>query len=59
MFRAYVVLKAYPVPAGLYGAYSASCFVPKGVPRPTGKLGHSTLYDFNTLSCAGVRCGME
>jgi hypothetical protein len=59
MFRAYVVLKAYTLPAGLYGANSATFFVPKGVPRPTGKLGHSTLYDFNTLSCAGVRCGME
>ena len=56
MFRAYVVLKAYTLPAGLYGANSATFFVPKGVPRPTGKLGHSTLYDFNTLSCAGVAC---
>ena len=59
MFRAYVVLKAYTLPAGLYGANSATFFVPKGVPRPTGKLGHSTLYDFNTMSCAGVRCGRE
>lgn len=59
LFHAYVVLKAYTLPAGLYGANSATFFVPRGVPRPTGKLGHSTLYDFNTLSCAGVRCGME
>lgn len=59
MFRAYVVLKAYTLPAGLYGANSATFFVPKGVPRPTGKLGHSTLYDFNTVSCVGVGCGME
>ena len=59
MFRAYVVLKAYTLPAGLYGAHSAIFFVPKGVPRPTGELGHSTLYDFNTTSCAGVRCAME
>jgi hypothetical protein len=51
------VLKAYTLPAGLYGANSATFFVPKGVPRPTGKLGHSTLYDFNTMSCAGVGCG--
>lgn len=57
MFRAYVVLKPYTLPAGLYGANSATFFVLKGVPRPTGKLGHSTLYDFNTMSCAGVRCG--
>ncbi|MGN6707665.1 MAG: hypothetical protein ACTHJO_16595 [Rhodanobacter sp.] len=59
LFHAYVVLKAYTLPAGLYGANSATFFVPRGVPRPTGKLGHSTLYDFNTLSCAGVRCGMD
>lgn len=59
MFHAYVVLKAYTLPAGLYGAHSATFFVPKGVPRPTGKLGHSTLYDFNTLSCAGVSCGRD
>ncbi|MDW2980438.1 MAG: hypothetical protein WBG81_03080 [Rhodanobacter sp.] len=59
MFRAYVVLKAYTLPAGLYGANSATFFVPKGVPRPTGPMGHSTLYDFNTLSCAGTACGRE
>jgi hypothetical protein len=59
LFHAYVVLKAYTLPAGLYGANSATFFVPRGVPRPTGNLGHSTLYDFNTLSCAGVRCGMD
>lgn len=59
MFHAYVVLKAYTLPAGLYGANSATFFVPRGVPRPSGELGHSTLYDFNTLTCAGVRCGLE
>lgn len=59
MFRAYVILKTYTLPAGLYGANSATFFVPKGVPRPVGNLGHSTLYDFNTMSCAGVRCGRE
>ena len=57
MFRAYVVLKAYALPAGLYGANSATFFVPKGVPRPSGNLGHSTLYDFNTMTCAGIPCG--
>lgn len=59
MFHAYVVLKTYTLPAGLYGANSATFFVPRGVPRPAGDLGHSTLYDFNTVSCAGVRCGRE
>jgi hypothetical protein len=59
MFRAYVVLKAYTLPAGLYGANSATFFVPRGVPRPTGERGHSTIYDFNTMGCAGVMCGRD
>ncbi len=57
IFRGYVVLKAYTFPPGLYGANSATFFVPRGVPRPTGQMGHSTLYDFNTMGCAGVACG--
>ncbi|MGN6237267.1 hypothetical protein [Dyella sp.] len=56
MYHAYVVQKPFTLPAGLYGAHSATFFVPKGLPRPKGTLGHSTLYDFNTLSCAGVAC---
>jgi hypothetical protein len=52
----YVVLKPFRLPEGLYGAHSATFFVPKGVPRPTGELGHSVLYDFNTLTCAGTFC---
>lgn len=59
MIRGYVVLKAYTLPPGLYGANSATFFVPKGVPRPRGGLGHSTLYDFNTLGCSGVACRVE
>ena len=56
MHNAYVVLKAFRLPEGLYGAHSATFFVPKGVQRPTGNLGHSVLYDFNTLTCAGTFC---
>lgn len=56
LYHAYVVLKPFTLPAGLYGAHSATFFVPKGVPRPQGTLGHSTLYDFNTLSCTGTMC---
>lgn len=56
LYHAYVVLKPFTLPAGLYGAHSATFFVPKGVPRPRGTLGHSTLYDFNTLTCAGTMC---
>ena len=56
MHNAYVVLKPFRLPEGLYGAHSATFFVQKGVPRPTGNLGHSVLYDFNTLTCAGTFC---
>ncbi len=59
LFHAYVVLKPFVVPAGLYGANAVTFFVPKGVQRPSGNLGHSQLYDFNTLTCAGATCGMH
>jgi hypothetical protein len=59
MIRGYVVLEAYTLPPGMYGANSATFFVPKGVPRPQGSLGHSTMYDFNLLACSGVACGIE
>ncbi|WP_372017471.1 hypothetical protein [Pseudoxanthomonas sp. 10H] len=54
----YVVLKSFELPPGLYGAHSATFFVPKGVQRPTGNPGHSAIYDFNTLTCQGAVCGM-
>lgn len=56
LHNGYVVLKAFTLPEGLYGAHSGTFFVPKGVPRPRGSLGHSTLYDFNTLTCTGAGC---
>ena len=56
LFNAYVVLKPFAYPPGLYGANSATFFIPHGVPVPTGDKGHSTLYDFNTLSCRGPAC---
>ena len=55
----YVVLKPMKIPAGLYGAHSATFFVPKGTARPAGNLGHSKIYDFNTLTCAGLTCRAE
>lgn len=55
----YVVLKAFRFPSGLYGAHSATFFVPKGVPRPTGNRGHSTVYDFNSIACTGAMCGHD
>ena len=51
--NAYVVLKAFKIPAGLYGGNSAQFFVEKGVPYPEGTRGHSDVYDFKTMTCQG------
>lgn len=59
MHNGYVVLKAFALPAGLYGAHSATFFVPRGVSRPTGNPGHSRIYDFNTLGCTGATCNLD
>ncbi len=56
-YNAYVVLKDFTFPAGLYGANSATFLVPEGVSLPKGNPGHSNVYDFNRLTCAGVGCG--
>ena len=53
----YVILKPFRIPAGLYGGNSATFFLADGVPYPVGNLGHSTLYDFNTMTCTGAACG--
>lgn len=58
LYHAYVVLKAFTYPAGLYGANAATFFVPRGTPRPTGNPGHSAVYDFESLSCVGALCGV-
>jgi len=55
----YVILKPFRFPAGLYGANSATFFLPRGVPYPEGNPGHSTVYDFNTMTCRGPACGRE
>lgn len=47
LLRAYVVLQPFHYPAGLYGSDAAIFFIPRGVPRPTGLSGDSTIYDFN------------
>ena len=56
LLNAYVVLKPFTYPSGLFGGNSATFFIPKGVPKPNGNPGHSTVYDFNTLSCVGSLC---
>jgi len=56
LYNAYVVLKAFSYPAGLYGGHSATFFVPKGVPTPSGNPGHSAVYNFNSQKCVGAMC---
>lgn len=57
--RAYVVLKEFTYPTGLIDEYRVTFFLPKGVPEPTGNMGHSALYDFQTLTvvCTLARTG--
>ena len=54
--EAYVVRRAMTYPNGLYGAHAVTFVIPRRVPRPRGDPGHSAVYDFNTLSCAGPGC---
>ncbi|MBX8489301.1 hypothetical protein K5D42_05375 [Pseudomonas cichorii] len=56
LFNAYVVLKPFTYPAGLYGAHGATFFIPKGVPVPKGQPGHSAVYDFNSMRCITAVC---
>lgn len=55
-YNAFVVLGQMTFPAGLYGANAAVFYVPRGIPRPTGNSGHSTIYDMNLVTCIGVAC---
>lgn len=58
--NAFVVLKKFTYPGGLYGGHSATFYIPKGVPLPTGDYGHSRVYDLNSISLectAGSACG--
>ena len=55
--NAYVVLRPFTYPPGLYGAHSATFFIPRGYPKPEGNAGHSTVYDFNSLTeCMAPMC---
>ncbi|MES2526683.1 MAG: hypothetical protein V4598_06330 [Bdellovibrionota bacterium] len=54
---AYLVVKDFTCPEGLYGANSVSLIVMKGVNRPLGDCGHSEIYDMNkTPVCVGPSC---
>lgn len=59
IYNAYVVLKPFTYPSGLYGGNSATFLIPKGVSKPNGNPGHSAVYDFNTLNCKGAVCGVR
>lgn len=56
LYEAYMVLKPFTFPSGLYGGNAATFVIPKGVPMPDGDPGHSAVYDFNTLECKGALC---
>lgn len=59
ILNGYVILKKMTIPVGLYGGNMATFFLEKGVPYPDGDLGHSTLFDFNTMLCQGTLCPRE
>lgn len=58
-FRSYTVLKAFAIPAGLYGAHAATFLVAPGVPAPTGEPGHSQVRFMENGQCVGATCGMR
>ncbi len=57
--RAYVVLKPFAYPAGMTDGNRVVFFIPKGVPEPSGAIGHSAAYDLETLTvtCTAARTG--
>jgi len=54
--RSYVIRKEMTIPRGLNGSNAVTFFLGKGVVFPTGELGHSSLYDFNSRTCYGLIC---
>jgi len=52
LFNAYVVLKEFTYPEGLYGGHSATFIIAEGAPMPKGDRGHSRIYDMNTMDCS-------
>ena len=57
--HAYVVLKKFTYPSGLVNEYRVVFFIPRGVPEPSGEIGDSAFYDFETLTigCTVARTG--
>lgn len=58
--NAFVVLKKFTFPLGLYGGNSATFYIPRGILFPKGDYGHSRVYDLNSISLectADSACG--
>lgn len=55
--HSYVILKPFKFPKEMYGAHSATFYLPQGVAYPIGELSHSTLYNMNDGTCRGAGCG--
>lgn len=55
--HSYVILKPFKFPRDMYGAHSATFYLPEGVAYPIGELSHSTLYNMNDGTCRGTACG--
>jgi uncharacterized membrane protein len=53
----YVVKPGFVYPSGLFGAHAVTFIIPRGIPRPKGNPGHSTILDFNLQACDGPSCG--
>ena len=51
-----VVQRPFEIPNGLHGAHARRFIIPQGMHTPTGEPGHSTVMDWNTLSCCGSYC---
>lgn len=57
LYKAYVVLAPFSYPSGLVGDDAVTFFVLRNGPRPSGNPGQSVVYDFNSMTCSGSRCG--
>lgn len=54
--HSYVILKPFKFPRDMYGAHSATFYLPEGVAYPIGELSHSTLYNMSDGTCRGAGC---
>ncbi|MFV2058460.1 MAG: lysozyme inhibitor LprI family protein [Thiohalomonadales bacterium] len=54
----YVVLGEMTFPDGLYGGNSVAFLIPRNIPIPKGKAGHSGIFLMKDGSCSGPVCGM-